>query len=345
MPIIRSRTGCFTCRRRKKKCNEEKPVCSGCKRNKLDCRWPTESPSTSQIRANKGSVSRSPSDAALRLERHSKVGLAMSPEQESETQQEQYQRIEAAPELTPITLTQLETHPTPDVFYMSPDASPDSDVDVEDVGDDPETRTSRTSSTSSHSTTNSSDDPQQLDYAGGVSDQLALINSGILLDENSTLQHGIPMPMTLLPSHSPHSYDLLSYYLSRTANSMGNGSTDVNPFIAKFIPLAFSNPLVLQLILAQSAAHRQASNEPYSNHEVAQRYYTDSVRMFRKVVGEYVAGKDDNTLTLTVGSLILCLTEVCHSAPIRLQMLTLCRLLGVMSVGPYSTISQLPSHC
>lgn len=316
MPIIRSRTGCFTCRRRKKKCNEEKPICSGCKRNKLDCRWPTESSSTSQIRTDKISVSRSPSDAARRLERHSMVAASMSPEQQPEKPHEQYQRIEAAPELTSIALTQPETHPTPDVFYMSPDAGPDSDADVEDVGEDPESRTSRTSSTSSHSTTNSSDDPQQLDYAGGVSDQLALINSGIFFDETSSLQHGIPMPMTLLPSHSPHSYDLLGYYLARTANSMGNGSTDVNPFVAKFIPLAFSNPLVLQLILAQSAAHRQASKEAYSSHEVAQRYYTDSVRMFRKVVGEYVSGKDDNTLTLTVGSLILCLTEVRHKRPV-----------------------------
>ncbi|KAJ6786619.1 hypothetical protein PWT90_10654 [Aphanocladium album] len=44
--------------------------------------------------------------------------------------------------------------------------------------------------------------------------------------------------------------------------------------------------------------------------EVAHHYYTDSLRMFRNVVGEYVAGKEENTLALTVGSLILCLTEV-----------------------------------
>ncbi|KAF4594396.1 C6 transcription factor [Ophiocordyceps camponoti-floridani] len=123
----------------------------------------------------------------------------------------------------------------------------------------------------------------------------------------------IDLPVSLLPAHGHGSYELLSYYLSRTANSMGNGSTDVNPFIAKLVPMAFSNSLVLQLLLAQSAAHRQqASNEPPEapGTEIAQQYYTESLRLFRTVVGDFVSGKEDHTLTLTVGSLILCLTEV-----------------------------------
>ncbi|KAE8141641.1 fungal-specific transcription factor domain-containing protein [Aspergillus pseudotamarii] len=35
----RSRTGCLTCRRRKKKCDERQPICSGCDRNQLACEW------------------------------------------------------------------------------------------------------------------------------------------------------------------------------------------------------------------------------------------------------------------------------------------------------------------
>ncbi|RDW63087.1 Zn(II)2Cys6 transcription factor [Aspergillus mulundensis] len=35
----RSRTGCFTCRRRKKKCDEIHPICGGCARNHLPCQW------------------------------------------------------------------------------------------------------------------------------------------------------------------------------------------------------------------------------------------------------------------------------------------------------------------
>ncbi|ERT00096.1 hypothetical protein HMPREF1624_03465 [Sporothrix schenckii ATCC 58251] len=36
----RSRNGCLTCRQRKKKCDETRPQCVGCTRNKLSCVWP-----------------------------------------------------------------------------------------------------------------------------------------------------------------------------------------------------------------------------------------------------------------------------------------------------------------
>jgi hypothetical protein len=36
----RSRNGCITCKARKKKCDEVKPRCAGCRRNQLVCEWP-----------------------------------------------------------------------------------------------------------------------------------------------------------------------------------------------------------------------------------------------------------------------------------------------------------------
>ncbi|QPG73082.1 hypothetical protein FOA43_000387 [Brettanomyces nanus] len=39
-PKTRTKTGCFTCRKRKKKCDECYPVCSGCARNFICCIWP-----------------------------------------------------------------------------------------------------------------------------------------------------------------------------------------------------------------------------------------------------------------------------------------------------------------
>lgn len=39
-PKARSRMGCFTCRKRKKRCDEGKPVCQACVRLKLDCEYP-----------------------------------------------------------------------------------------------------------------------------------------------------------------------------------------------------------------------------------------------------------------------------------------------------------------
>ncbi|GME84602.1 unnamed protein product [Ambrosiozyma monospora] len=38
-PSRRSRKGCLTCRARKRKCCETKPICSECRRLKIKCRW------------------------------------------------------------------------------------------------------------------------------------------------------------------------------------------------------------------------------------------------------------------------------------------------------------------
>lgn len=40
----RSRLGCFSCRRRKKKCDEVKPICTACLRNHFPCVWPVQVP-------------------------------------------------------------------------------------------------------------------------------------------------------------------------------------------------------------------------------------------------------------------------------------------------------------
>ncbi|PYH46001.1 Zn(II)2Cys6 transcription factor [Aspergillus saccharolyticus JOP 1030-1] len=40
-PYQRSTTGCIMCRTRKKKCDEQHPICIGCQRNKLICEWPS----------------------------------------------------------------------------------------------------------------------------------------------------------------------------------------------------------------------------------------------------------------------------------------------------------------
>jgi hypothetical protein len=191
-----------------------------------------------------------------------------------------------------------------DTHMIDADGDGDEDADVEavvnDVVDQPSPSPSSTSSDSSTLVP-----AYEIDTANALTLALSPSSEGGL-----PLNGAITMPMSMLPEQGHQSYELLSYYLSRTANSMGNGSTDVNPFIAKLIPLAFSKPLVLQLILAQSAAHRQASAERHPSDEIAQRYYTDSLRMFRNVVDEYVSGNAENTLVLTVGSLIMCLTEV-----------------------------------
>jgi len=64
-PIVRVRTGCYTCRRRKKKCNEAKPICGGCARNKLGCIWPFDLPDDADISTQSTTTSNDQSLASL----------------------------------------------------------------------------------------------------------------------------------------------------------------------------------------------------------------------------------------------------------------------------------------
>lgn len=44
----RTKTGCLTCRMRRKKCDELKPSCVACRRNHLPCKWPDTSPTSEE---------------------------------------------------------------------------------------------------------------------------------------------------------------------------------------------------------------------------------------------------------------------------------------------------------
>ncbi|KAF5604411.1 C6 transcription factor [Fusarium pseudoanthophilum] len=296
VPIIRSRTGCFTCRKRKKKCDE-----SGCKRNKLDCVWPEPQPAKGPSRSSFGAASTSSQQSVASLRQGHDADSVNDPAIPDSVPEEEDRAAEDpdGPQNGDSSPVHGHGQGQRDTHMVDAEADVDN-IDVVDDVDQP----------SPSQSSNSSDSPTVIttwdaDTANALT--LALPPSP---DTGLSFNGAITMPMSMLPEQGHQSYELLSYYLSRTANSMGNGSTDVNPFIAKLIPLAFSKPLVLQLILAQSAAHRQASAERHPSDEIAQRYYTDSLRMFRNVVDEYVSGNAENTLVLTVGSLIMCLTEV-----------------------------------
>ncbi|KAE8347561.1 fungal-specific transcription factor domain-containing protein [Aspergillus arachidicola] len=44
LPSPRTKTGCFECRRYRKKCGEHRPMCSRCLSRRIDCHWPDSGP-------------------------------------------------------------------------------------------------------------------------------------------------------------------------------------------------------------------------------------------------------------------------------------------------------------
>lgn len=113
----------------------------------------------------------------------------------------------------------------------------------------------------------------------------------------------------MLPGYDADSYQLLSHYLSTTADCMANGSTPVNPFLVQIVPLAFSSDLLLQLVITQSAAHRAFRRRDESD-AIAHSHYTKAIQLFRHGVTEFIDGKEPNPLMLLVGALLMCFTEV-----------------------------------
>ncbi len=119
-------------------------------------------------------------------------------------------------------------------------------------------------------------------------------------------------PPSLIPTYGHDSFELLGHYVGKTASSMNNGFISSNPFLSQFIPLAFSNELILQLLLTQSAAHR-ASRHDSQTDDVALSYYGKSTKLFRQKIKSHINGNEGGVLVLAVGALIMCFTEVSQS--------------------------------
>ncbi|RSL60529.1 hypothetical protein CEP53_005426 [Fusarium sp. AF-6] len=111
-----------------------------------------------------------------------------------------------------------------------------------------------------------------------------------------------------MPGLDAQSFELMSHYLASTAISMGNGSTTANPFVVQLIPLSFANPVVLELMLSQSASHRAVLGGDEAE-VMTQKYYTKSIGLFRNAVTDYLAGAEASPLWVTIGALIMCFTE------------------------------------
>ncbi|EXJ85260.1 hypothetical protein A1O3_05935 [Capronia epimyces CBS 606.96] len=265
-PRVRVTTGCFTCRGRKKKCDEEKPRCSGCVRNDLECRWPQDLDTDKRPRAERV---REDCPNFLLVDNSRPECVA--------------DREEPPPEIFPSTQHQEQLFDDDPFLPGSVQSSP---------------------STYNYEEHVSQGEPLAAGDASINCLPLATVDAPLDMWGLGISTRG----MSLLPGYNHESFELLSHYLSRTATSMGNGSTDVNPFVVQLIPLAFSSDLILQLILAQSAAHRATSGDMGIN-KLSVAYYGRSLQLFRKDVEGYISGTDDNKMILAVGALVLCFTE------------------------------------
>ncbi|CAG7933617.1 unnamed protein product [Penicillium olsonii] len=233
-PSSRARTGCLTCRSRKKKCDERKPVCTACDSKSLRCEW--------------------------------------------------QQHIKWKPPLVP--------------FVHAPVFS-------------------------SYFDTSSSETPKphsqkQDGRIFHINDLLGSSPDYQVFQSTSNMPYCHPSPScppprmvqpSLLPQMKNGDSNLLNHYLQRTASCMDNGATTSNPFLVQLVPIAMSSEFIMQLILAQSCAHRAIKQSDIVGTDVAVQY-NKAVCALRLAVDKFVTQTGHvDPLILTVGILVMCFTE------------------------------------
>ncbi|KAL7938250.1 fungal-specific transcription factor domain-containing protein [Trichoderma chlorosporum] len=117
------------------------------------------------------------------------------------------------------------------------------------------------------------------------------------------------LPLAFLPACGNTTANTLMYYVRRPTNRGTAPLPDINPLNPKLLDLAYSNPLALQLIIAQRADHREVSTAVLPTGERAERFHRSSIGAFAPKIQSYLAGNEEDMLPLTMGSLILALTE------------------------------------
>lgn len=123
---------------------------------------------------------------------------------------------------------------------------------------------------------------------------------------------------------------------------MDNGATTSNPFLVQLVPITMSSEFIMQLILAQSCAHRAIKQSEIVGTDVAVQY-NKAVCALRLAVDKFVTQTGHvDPLILTVGILVMCFTEVSLLVKSNqwMAMANITRLLEATQLGSYSIISQ-----
>lgn len=224
---MRHSNGCLSCKLRKKKCDERKPICVACERNHLICSW----------KAAKGHPST----------------LTASPVRKSSSP-----TIEAA--------KWIRGQQNSSMRGCSP---------------------STTASATEYS-------PSELQETGLV----------------PSVSVSMPSFWSTLP---PDSRFLLEHYIHKTGVLSTAHIRNFAPFVGTLLPVAVSNEVLLQSMLAFSGSHLSQYSTSY-NGKAQYKHLAQSLQGLKLGLTQYATGDRSVGLQLFLSIVILCITEVCASA-------------------------------
>lgn len=220
----RSKSGCLTCRSRRKKCDETVPICRSCDRRNVQCSWPPP-------------------------EIQEEVGLSNHNDFK-----------------TPIRSSMSHS-------VQSPASNG--------------TPTLQTSNSSANYAPSRPGSPTRLWY----------------------LQWGISYTRDSLVTSS--SRLLFDRYLSQTSKQLGVTLVSKNPFVYYVLPLAFSNELIMNCVLALSGAHL-CYDEAVDTAIISATWshYSHVLRGLQTALSNSTHGDGRETLHLLLITLLLCMVDV-----------------------------------
>lgn len=285
-PRKRVRTGCLPCRRRKKKCGEEKPNCRNCHRNFLTCEWPGLVHQR-QVRVREASLGQSDTVTGAGTDtrpRSQPLAAASSPDDipDNTPSSDNPVRQSCPPASSPTGATCVSPTATtinqctspadppplpayPQATQLSP-ASLDpfsstlaacatytapSDVTNDHIHGGREENTFETESPSFHVS------PGATAYTGTTPSQHSLDTTTNLTALSPECPRWIPRQLHFLQVDWPPSANqFLDYYLSVTVPQLViyPCPTNENPFVELLLPVAFSHRLALDAVFAMVAA-------------------------------------------------------------------------------------------
>lgn len=272
----RTKTGCLTCRQRRKKCDELKPTCTGCARNFIHCSWPsprdaqrTSPRSRSLSTSTTRSVYLKKSDSGLLLPL-SPISCSISSSLSNSTSTSSINNNSTTTSIS--NSDNQDTTLSFDNFLTSwePPSPAITDVDVE---------------------------PESEDEHAETMIRWHPILSSFISAERAVVR-------------TPSSPLLLRHYLQATSTFLVAKPLSSNPFVTVVLPLAWSDDLLMHSVLALSGAHLSHTSGGNLDIQLATRqHYSLLLRNLRSAFAGESSAHEDVRRTLR---LLLVLAVVCH---------------------------------
>ncbi|KAK0385629.1 hypothetical protein NLU13_6806 [Sarocladium strictum] len=297
--IRRVHTGCVTCKKRKKKCDETKPSCGNCRRLCLTCEWSVDRLSNYQAAESLVDMvcnSGWPQEQWY-LDMGVNDGLV---EEEQEQQQRQRQQLRASQELSTSApsadeglldagMADLLCHLAGVQGPLPVDASASSTLDDISWSLSPDANARWLDALPQSQSPPSVLSTSSASATATESLSLTLHRPSLMPDMTS------PLDKALLNHYST----VVSSVLARCANPASN------PYSAHLLPMAMANPIVLHSILALSATHWQRIQPQMEDRAALHRGKA------AQSLAQLLPHIDSSTIDIAlVSCLLLCMTEL-----------------------------------